>query len=317
MEWETYEGDDPIREILILNIDRRHLNDSQRAMAASRLAALKPGTNRKNTRQLAGVPTQAEAAALLNVSERSIQRAREVIDTATPEVVAAVDRGDMTVAAAVEPRQAPRRASARARRRSGRGRDSPRDEARGRARRRRRSAAHHAARDHEGVQRARRDREARSARLANRVSRQDVGAARARGPSRVTKRRSLALRVVEAIELDENFEFLPGVPTSRADCVDGPRPCPYISCRHHLWLIEQRDRPGNPARGAQGAATLRPIGASCSLDVAIKPHSLDEVASILGVVPTRIHQITLLALEEAARARTRRRRDDRIAVRSS
>lgn len=102
MEWETYDGDDPIREVVILNIDRRHLNDSQRAMAASRLAALKPGTNRKNTGQLAGVPTQSEAAELLNVSERSIRRAREVLDTATPEVIAAVDRGDMTVAAAAE-----------------------------------------------------------------------------------------------------------------------------------------------------------------------------------------------------------------------
>ena len=25
-------------------------------------------------------------------------------------------------------------------------------------------------------------------------------------------------------------------PKTRADCVDGPRPCPYISCAHHLYL---------------------------------------------------------------------------------
>lgn len=114
----------------------------------------------------------------------------------------------------------------------------------------------------------------------------------------MSTRRAPALRVLDTIELDEDFEFLPGVPQQRADCVDGPRPCPYISCRHHLWLLEQRDRPGNPARGAQGAATLRPTGPSCSLDVAVKPHSLNEVATILGVVPTRIHQITLLALKK-------------------
>lgn len=109
-------------------------------------------------------------------------------------------------------------------------------------------------------------------------------------------KRSHALLVLDPIALDEDFEFLPGVPATRAECVDAPRPCPFVSCRHHLWLIEQRDRPGNPARGAQGAATLRPIGESCSLDVAVKPRSLQEVAVTLGVVPTRVHQITLLAL---------------------
>lgn len=111
-------------------------------------------------------------------------------------------------------------------------------------------------------------------------------------------KRTPALRVVDAMELDESFEFLPGVPATRAECVDAPRPCPFISCRHHLWLIEQRDRPGNPDRGAQGAAALHPMGPSCSLDVAVKAHSLNEVASILGVVPTRIHQITLLAIKK-------------------
>lgn len=112
-------------------------------------------------------------------------------------------------------------------------------------------------------------------------------------------KRSPSLKVVESISLDEDFEFLAGIPADRADCRDAPRPCPYISCRHHLWLLEQRDRPGNPARGAQGEATLRPIGDSCSLDVADrKAHSLNEVAAILGVVPTRIHQITLTGLKK-------------------
>src|SRR5262249_3741583 len=25
-------------------------------------------------------------------------------------------------------------------------------------------------------------------------------------------------------------------PRARAECVDGPRPCPYVSCQHHLFL---------------------------------------------------------------------------------
>lgn len=25
-------------------------------------------------------------------------------------------------------------------------------------------------------------------------------------------------------------------PRTRGDCVDGPRPCPWVTCRHHLYL---------------------------------------------------------------------------------
>ncbi|NUQ78861.1 MAG: hypothetical protein HUU21_35500, partial [Polyangiaceae bacterium] len=25
-------------------------------------------------------------------------------------------------------------------------------------------------------------------------------------------------------------------PRARGECVDGPRPCPYVSCQHHLYL---------------------------------------------------------------------------------
>ena len=25
-------------------------------------------------------------------------------------------------------------------------------------------------------------------------------------------------------------------PKTRAECVEGPRPCPYVSCKHHLFL---------------------------------------------------------------------------------
>lgn len=28
----------------------------------------------------------------------------------------------------------------------------------------------------------------------------------------------------------------PPRPRTRADCVDGPRPCPWVSCKHHLYL---------------------------------------------------------------------------------
>lgn len=101
-EFEDYDGDSPIAFVVSANISRRHLNESQRAMVATRLATMRPGANRKNTRKLADVPTQAEAAALLNVSERSVQKAREVIDGGVDEVIAAVEGGEMTLTSAAE-----------------------------------------------------------------------------------------------------------------------------------------------------------------------------------------------------------------------
>jgi ParB-like chromosome segregation protein Spo0J len=100
---EYFEGDlgAAIRYSISLNVARRHLNDSQRAYAATLLAGLSQGRPSK-TRTSAGIPTQAEAAALLNVSERSVQNAKVVHDRGTPELGAAVQSGEVAVTRAAE-----------------------------------------------------------------------------------------------------------------------------------------------------------------------------------------------------------------------
>jgi predicted HTH domain antitoxin len=95
-----YTGDDPVSYVISLNLRRRHLDESQRAMVAAKLATLQHGVRQSG--KFAAVPTQEEAAALLNISERSVRSAREVTDHGVPELVQAVERGRVSVSAAAD-----------------------------------------------------------------------------------------------------------------------------------------------------------------------------------------------------------------------
>ncbi len=95
--YETFDGDDPLAYVISLNLRRRHLDESQRAMVAARIATLELGANQHAP---IGAPSQASAAEMLNVSRREVQRAREVLNHGAPELTAAVERGGASVSAA-------------------------------------------------------------------------------------------------------------------------------------------------------------------------------------------------------------------------
>lgn len=97
-KFREHDGD-PIALVMSANYHRRQMTISQRAIVACRLAELRQG--RPKTRNVAGYLTQAAAAQLLGVSERAVQDARTVLDKGVAELVAAVDRGDLTVNAAL------------------------------------------------------------------------------------------------------------------------------------------------------------------------------------------------------------------------
>jgi N6-adenosine-specific RNA methylase IME4/ParB-like chromosome segregation protein Spo0J len=92
-----YDGDDPLAFVFSLNLKRRHLNESQRAMVAAKLATLPRGANQHASIE---APSQEAAADLLNVSRSGVQRAREVLDHGTPELVHAVEQGRIAVSRA-------------------------------------------------------------------------------------------------------------------------------------------------------------------------------------------------------------------------
>jgi len=84
--------------VISLNLIRRHLNESQRALIAARLANIKHGGDRRSVQSanLRLEINQSEAAKMLNVGERTLQQAKYIIEKA-PEEIPAIERGEKTV----------------------------------------------------------------------------------------------------------------------------------------------------------------------------------------------------------------------------
>mgnify|MGYP001407023388 FL=1 len=79
-------------------------------------------------------------------------------------------------------------------------------------------------------------------------------------------------------------------PIKRGECQGGERPCPWVSCKHHLYLDV------NPYTGSIkfNYPTLEPheLAESCSLDVADRGgHTLEEVGLLTNLTRERVRQI--------------------------
>jgi hypothetical protein len=104
-EWVGIESD-LVPFVLSLNLKRRHLDASQRAMVAAGVANLERGANQHA--QICA-PSQSEAAEMLNVSRRSVQAAKKFIEDGVPELKEAVEQGKVSVAAAAEVAELPKK----------------------------------------------------------------------------------------------------------------------------------------------------------------------------------------------------------------
>ena len=94
---------DPVVWVLSHNLHRRHLTTAQRAMVADKLATLLHGdvASQKSDASI-DASSQTEAAEKMHVSRKSVQRARKVRKTASKKVIEAVERGEMSLNAALE-----------------------------------------------------------------------------------------------------------------------------------------------------------------------------------------------------------------------
>lgn len=84
-------------------------------------------------------------------------------------------------------------------------------------------------------------------------------------------------------------------PRNRAECAEGPRPCPFVSCKHHLFIDV------SPRTGAIKLnfpdLEVWDLGESCALDVADRGGTtLEDVGAIMNLTRERIRQVEVKAL---------------------
>ncbi len=139
-------------------------------------------------------------------------------------------------------------------------------------------------------------------------------------PRPLSKRAPRRLREPGRLEAlfseDENLEPLPQRPTCRSECVNGIRPCPWVSCRYHLLLdvneggVIKFNQFKDEVVGVDGKPVTkrRPLEPwemthSCALDVVDAgggdPLRLADLGELIGVGPERARQLVNEALAHA------------------
>ena len=92
-------------------------------------------------------------------------------------------------------------------------------------------------------------------------------------------------------------------PRTRADCIDAPRPCPFVGCRHHLYL-DVNERNGSIKFNFPDLEPEQMLN-SCSLDIADEEIgtglALEDVGALMNVTRERIRQLEAIAFTEIER----------------
>jgi hypothetical protein len=84
-------------------------------------------------------------------------------------------------------------------------------------------------------------------------------------------------------------------PRRREECLDGPRPCPFVACQHHLY-IDVSPRTGAIKLNFPDLEVWE-MGESCALDVADRGGTtLEDVGAIMNLTRERIRQVEVKAL---------------------
>lgn len=117
---------------------------------------------------------------------------------------------------------------------------------------------------------------------------------------RDVRARTISVKRMTKRELELGRMLYPDVedvvkPTTRAECANGERPCPFVSCKHHLYL---------DVSARTGAIKLNfpdlevwEMTETCALDVADRGGTtLEEVGAIMNLTRERIRQVEVKGL---------------------
>lgn len=116
---------------------------------------------------------------------------------------------------------------------------------------------------------------------------------------REVRARTISVKRMTKRELELGRLLYPEVdiekPRTRADCANGARPCPFVSCKHHLYL---------DVSARTGAIKLNfpdlevwEMTETCALDVADRGGTtLEEVGAIMNLTRERIRQVEVKGL---------------------
>lgn len=125
---------------------------------------------------------------------------------------------------------------------------------------------------------------------SRRGARKGLGRSKTIATKRLTKtEREEARRILEEIQ-DVR-------PRTREDCRTAERPCPYVSCKYHLYLDV------NPETGSIKInfpdLEVWELAETCALDVAERGGTtLEDVGELLNLTRERIRQVEVLGLEK-------------------
>ncbi len=116
---------------------------------------------------------------------------------------------------------------------------------------------------------------------------------------RDVRARTISVKRMTKRELELGRMLYPEValdkPRTRAECANGERPCPFVSCKHHLYL---------DVSAKTGAIKLNfpdlevwEMTETCALDVADRGGTtLEEVGAIMNLTRERIRQVEVKGL---------------------
>ena len=90
-------------------------------------------------------------------------------------------------------------------------------------------------------------------------------------------------------------------PKHRSECVNGIRPCPFVTCKHHLYLDVNPDTGSIKLNFPE--LEVWEMDETCALDVADRGGiTLEEVGDILNLTRERIRQVEVKGLEHLREA---------------